>query len=289
MLKKAPPVPTFDQRWSAWGAGFGGTSTTSGNAAVGSNNVTASDYGYAAGMDYHVSPQTVYGFALAGGGTGWSLAQALGSGRSDSFEIGGYGATHWGPAYLSGALAFANHWFTTNRAALGDALQANFDGQSYGARLEGGYRFGVLPTLGVAPYAAVQAQDFHTPGYSESDLTGGGMGLSYASMNATDVRTELGSRFDAPTVVAGMPLIPQGRIAWAHDFVSDPSLSAAFETLPRAIFTVFGAPIPNDSALVSAGAELFIGARWSLLVQFDGEFANGSQTYAGTGTLRYSW
>jgi len=26
-----------------------------------------------------------------------------------------------------------------------------------------------------------------------------------------------------------------------------------------------------------------------VLAQFDGEFANTSQTYAGTGTLRYSW
>jgi hypothetical protein len=27
----------------------------------------------------------------------------------------------------------------------------------------------------------------------------------------------------------------------------------------------------------------------SLLAKFDGEFANGSQTYAGSGTLRYTW
>ena len=41
-------------------------------------------------------------------------------------------------------------------------------------------RAGVLPTLGVTPYAALQAQVFHTPAYSESDVSGGGFGLSYA-------------------------------------------------------------------------------------------------------------
>ena len=30
-------------------------------------------------------------------------------------------------------------------------------------------------------------------------------------------------------------------------------------------------------------------ANWSLLGKFDGQFANGSQTYAGAGTLRYTW
>jgi uncharacterized protein with beta-barrel porin domain len=108
-------------------------------------------------------------------------------------------------------------------------------------------------------------------------------------MNATDVRGEIGSRFDAPTLVAGLPLILRGRVAWAHDFVNNPSLSAAFETLPGGSFTVNGAPIAHESALTSAGAELFITPRWTLLAKFDGEFASGSQTYAGSGTLRYSW
>jgi hypothetical protein len=38
-----------------------------------------------------------------------------------------------------------------------------------------------------------------------------------------------------------------------------------------------------------AGAEFLITPRPTLLAKFDGEFANGSQTYAGSGTLRYTW
>ena len=291
ILNKAPPKLTFDQRWTAWGSAYGGSNSASGNAGVGSNNVTANAFGFAGGMDYHLLPTTVVGFALAGAGTNWGLANALGTGRSDALQVGVYGINWFGPAYLAGALAFSNHWFTTNRSALGDELTANFIGQSYGARIEGGYRYAVLPTLGVTPYGAVQFQDFHTPAYSESqsDLTSGGFGLSFNAMNATDVRTELGSRFDAPTLVYGKPLVLYGRVAWAHDFVGDPALSAVFQTLPGTNFTVFGAPIPHDSALTSAGAQLFLSANWSLIAKFDGEFAPGSQTYAGTGTLRYTW
>jgi len=240
-------------------------------------------------MDYHVSPFTVAGFALAGAGTNWGLVNALGGGRSDAVQFGAYSLTWFGPAYLAGALAFTNHWFTTNRSALGDQLTANFEGQSYGARFEGGYRYALLPAFGVTPYGALQVQDFQTPSYSESDVTGGGFGLSYAAMNATDIRSELGARFDDPTLLAGMPLILRGRLAWAHDWVSNPSLSAAFESLPGSSFTVNGAPIPQDSALASAGAQLFFTANWSLIAKFEGEFAPGSQTYGGSGTLRHTW
>lgn len=114
-------------------------------------------------------------------------------------------------------------------------------------------------------------------------------GLSYNAMNATDVRSELGARFDDPTLLYRKPLIPFGRVAWAHDWVSNPSLNAVFESLPGASFTVNGAPMPANSALTTAGAQLFLSHNWSLLAKFEGEFATGSQTYAGSGTLRYTW
>jgi outer membrane autotransporter protein len=288
ILTKAPPQ-SFEQRWTAWGSAYGGANNANGDPAAGTNNVRASTFGFAGGMDYHLTPYTVVGFALAGAGTNWGLANAIGGGRSDALQAGAYGISWFGPAYVAGALSFSNHWFTTDRSALGDALTANFVGQGYGARLEGGYRYAVLPAFAVTPYGAVQFQDFRTPAYNETDQTGGGLGLSFASMNATDVRTELGARFDDPTIIYNKPLILFGRLAWAHDIVSNPTLSAAFEVLPGGTFTVNGAPIPRDSALTTAGAQLFLTPQWTLLAKFEGEFGPGSQTYAGTGTLRYSW
>jgi uncharacterized protein with beta-barrel porin domain len=113
--------------------------------------------------------------------------------------------------------------------------------------------------------------------------------LSFCSSTAPDGRTELGCGLDGPSVVGVMPLILRGRLAWAHDFVANPTLSAAFQALPGGTFTVNGAPIPRDSALTTAGAELFLTPRWTLLAKFEGEFGAGSQTYGGTGTLRYTW
>jgi uncharacterized protein with beta-barrel porin domain len=128
ILTKAPPQ-SFEQRWTAWGSAYGGANNANGDPAVGSNNVTASTFGFAGGMDYHVTPYTVVGFALAGAGTNWGLANALGTGRSDALQAGAYGISWFGPAYIAGALSFSNHWFTTNRSALGDAITASFVGQ----------------------------------------------------------------------------------------------------------------------------------------------------------------
>jgi outer membrane autotransporter protein len=146
-------APTFEQRWTAWGGAYGGSNRTSGDlAVVGSHDLSARAAGFAGGLDYHLSRESVVGFAVAGGGTDWSLAQGLGGGRSDAFQAGVYGATRAGPAYLAAALAYTNHWMSTDRFAFaGDHLTASFNAQSLGARVESGYRFATVYG-GLTPY-----------------------------------------------------------------------------------------------------------------------------------------
>src|ERR1700712_1296673 len=98
MATKAPyfaPQPV--NRWSVWGAAYGGSATTDGNAIVGSHKTNRRAPG-------------------AGGGTNYSLSDALGTGRSDLFQAGVFGRQNIGAAYLSAAFAYGLHDVTTNRA-----------------------------------------------------------------------------------------------------------------------------------------------------------------------------
>ncbi len=103
----------FNPGWSVWGAPFGGGASTSGNAALGSNNATAREFGFAAGADYRFSPSTLAGFALAGGGTHFSVS-GFGSGRSDLFQAGVFVRHAVGAAYVTGALAYGWQDVTTD-------------------------------------------------------------------------------------------------------------------------------------------------------------------------------
>ena len=81
-----------------------------------------------------------------------------------------------------------------------------------------------------------------------------GFGLGFAGRTATDTRSELGARFDNQILLyPGAVLAMRARLAWAHDWVSDPVLGAVFQTLPGAGFIVNGATPAQNSALASAG------------------------------------
>ena len=79
----------FGARWNVWASGYGGSSSVSGDASTGSHSTTSRIYGTAVGADYLLSPKTIAGFALAGGGTNFSVVNS-GSGRSDLFQAGAF-------------------------------------------------------------------------------------------------------------------------------------------------------------------------------------------------------
>src|SRR6266699_5936649 len=198
ITKAVPRNPLFDPRWSVWAAGFGGSQTTDGNAALGSNATTSRLGATAVGADYWFSPNTIAGFALAGGATEFSVTNG-GSGRSDLFQAGAFIKHRVGAAYLAGALAYGWQDITTDRTvniAGVDRLRAQFNANAFSGRVEGGYRF-VTPWMGITPYAAAQFTTFDLPAYAEQALSGANtFALAYGSKSVTASRSELGLRSD---------------------------------------------------------------------------------------------
>ena len=291
MFTKAPPVPTFEQRWSVWAAGYGGSQRTDGNAALGSNDTRSRVYGTAVGLDYRLSPNTLAGIALAGGGTNFSV-NTLGYGRSDLFQAGAFIRHNVGPAYFTGALAYGWQDISTDRtvavAAL-DHLRARFNANAWSGRIEGGYRF-ATNGLGITPYAAGQFTTFDLPAYAEQAIVGSNQfALAYGAKSVTDARSELGVRTDKSFAMPNGIFTLRGRAAWAHDYDPNRSIGATFQTLPGASFVVNGAALASDSALITASAEMKWLNGWSAAATFEGEFSNVTSSYAGKGVLRYAW
>jgi uncharacterized protein with beta-barrel porin domain len=291
VYNKAPAFAPFEQRWSVWAAGFGGSQTTSGDPGVGSNSATSQIAATAVGADYLFSPNTIAGFAMAGGGTNFSVANG-GGGRSDLFQAGAFIRHTEGPAYVSAALAYGWQDVSTDRmvniAGLDD-LHANFNANAYSGRIESGYRF-LTPWMGLTPYAAGQFTTLDLPSYAEQALTGANtFALSYNSKSVTDGRTELGFRADKSFAMQDSILTLRSRLAWAHDYNPDRNVAATFQALPGASFVVNGAAMASDSALTTASAELKWKNGWSVAATFEGEFSDVTNSYAGKGMLRYVW
>jgi uncharacterized protein with beta-barrel porin domain len=285
---------TVERRWGTWAAAYGAQAKRDADTVSGSHALDARNGGGAAGVDYRVSASTVIGAAMSGGFTNWGV-DTLGSGRGDMVQAGLYSSTRLGNGYVSAAATYGWHDLGTSRTVVlpgaFDRLDASFRAQSYGGRIEAGYRIALM-NFGITPYAAGQAQSFHTPAYSETGLAGGsGFALAYAAQSSSQIRSELGSRFDGRFVMldGGSELILRGRAAWLHDYSDRITAAASFQVLPGTEFTVTGAPVVRDAALVSLGSELRFARGFSLASKVDAELSGHGNAYSGTATLRYGW
>ena len=292
--KAAPRAPAFEPRWRTWASAFGGGQITDGNAATGSSTTTSRIFGVAAGADYWLSPATVAGFALAGGGTGFSVASG-GSGRTDLLQAGAFIRHTAGSAHVSAAAAYGWHDVTTDRSVTIqgiDQLRARFVADSFSGRVEGGNRY-VAPWfggLGLTPYAAAQVTLTRLPAYAETVVSGtNAFALSYQAKDVTAPRTELGLRSDKSFAVNDAVLTLRGRAAWAHDFNPVTAASATFQALPGASFVVNGAAGAREAALTTAAAELKWLNGFALAATFEGGFSAVTRSYAGKSVASYRW
>ncbi|MDO9062348.1 MAG: autotransporter outer membrane beta-barrel domain-containing protein, partial [Bradyrhizobium sp.] len=241
--------------------------------------------------DFRFSPNTLAGFALAGGGTSFGV-NGFGGGRSDLFQAGAFLRHTAGPAYLSAALAYGWQDITTDRTvtiAGVDQLRAKFNANAWSGRAEGGYRY-ITPWMGLTPYAAGQFVTFELPNYAETVVSGANtFALGYAARSVTATRSEFGLRADRSFAMQDAILTLRGRAAWAHNFNPDRSITPTFQTLPGASFVVNGAAQARDAALATASAEMKWLNGFSLAATFEGEFSDVTRSYGGKGVARYSW
>jgi uncharacterized protein with beta-barrel porin domain len=301
LIYKALPgyVLPEPSRWGIWAAAYGGQNNAAGDPAAGSNDRSSRAYGSVIGLDYWVTPHTMVGVAVGGGGTSFGVADSLGGGHSDMFQSAVYSFSRFGAAYVAAALAYAWQAETTGRFPLvagAEQLSAGFSANNVGGRVEGGYRFGIgnpfgLPEIGLIPYGALQMQAFRTPAYNESSASGASpFALAYAAQTTTVSRTELGAWLDGAVALDnGAILALRTRAAWGYDRWSGLAINAAFQSLPGSGFTVVGAVPAHDSLLASLGAEIAFRNGISVAALLDTALSSNSQTYIESLRIRYIW
>jgi uncharacterized protein with beta-barrel porin domain len=96
-------------------------------------------------------------------------------------------------------------------------------------------------------------------------------------------RSEPGVRTDKSFALNDAILALRGRAAWAHNFDTERSIAATFQSLPGASFVINGVAQARDAALVTVAAEMTWANGFAAAATFEGEFSNTTESYAGKG------
>jgi outer membrane autotransporter protein len=279
----APAAPGPDRTWWAQGVGAWGKINSDGNAA----DVSRSLGGFFTGFDQRFGQWRV---GIAGGYTNSSVSVSAraSSANIEAAHLAAYAGTSFGAWNLRTGAAVSFDQISTSRSIVfpgfSDAVSARYHGTNGQVFGEAGYGMAFGP-VAVEPFAGLAYVHIGSTSFTET----GGLAALAGSGSKNDIGySTLGARAATHVPLAnGMLLTPRASLAWQHAFGDvTPTAALAFKTagIP---FTIAGAPIARDSALVDAGFDLNVGWQAAVGLSYVGVLANAAHDHSVKGN--FSW
>lgn len=266
---------------TAWTQGYGswGESRATDNTGA----LSRSTGGFLAGLDAPVGAGRL-GLAAGYGQSNYSVGTLASSGQADTSSIAAYGSTEWGLVQVRAGASYSWNDLSSGRTVwLAGQAQRLTSGQNGGTtqvfgELARGFD---LPGVRVEPFAGLSYVNVALGGFSE---TGGSAALSSGGQSQQTTYSNIGLRA-AKSFTAGTGVLAlHGGLAWQYAF-GDLSPAIAMGFAGGAPFTVSGAPIARNAALVDAGIDYVASANFTLGIAYSGQLSGQSQDNAVTGRL----
>jgi outer membrane autotransporter protein len=265
-------VAADTDRFAVWSQAFGawGETDSDGNAA----SFSRSTGGLLVGADALAGD---WRLGLLGGYSHTSFdADARNSaGDSDNYHLGLYAGTTMGNLALRTGAAYSWHRISTARnvdfGGFADQLSADYDAAT--AQAFGELAYDVKKgRFAFEPFANLAYVSLHSDGFTEQ---GGDAALSSGSSTTDTTFTTLGVRASTEIALGTMTATARGMLGWRHAF-GDVTPLSTFAFAGGDPFTIAGAPIARDAALLETGLDLQLAANATLAISYDGQFGGGA-------------
>ncbi|ALM83092.1 autotransporter domain-containing protein [Bordetella sp. N] len=272
-----------------WAQVFGNWRTLRGTGD--SAEVRQSDGGLFVGGD-----QAVGGGWRAGGALGYTGSHSSIKGQSSRADVDSYsGVIYGGKGFAAGSgkinltlgMGYTWHDIETRRGVNGagvvQQLKASYSANTTQFFTELGYALPVNERIVLEPFVGADFSDQRTRGFGEA---GGDAALMGKSTHNQVGSSTLGLRAQT-TFESGSA---HGRLyataGWRHSYGDlDPTTTMAFDGSQS--FSVAGAPIARDAAVVSLGADIAVTRSTTVGVNYGGQFGGGNRQNSGAVNVRW--
>ncbi|WP_436123596.1 autotransporter-associated beta strand repeat-containing protein [Aminobacter sp. LjRoot7] len=260
------------ERMAFWGQAYGswGKTGSDGNAAAFGRTTGGFIGGLDAGFGDHLRVGAFAGYSNGS----FDADDRASSGDSSAYHAGVFAGGQWEAFSLRTGAAYSWTDIETSRtvafADFKDKLTASYDAGTTQVFGEASYRLQTGDAI-VEPFAALAYINVKTDGFTEK----GGQAALTADASTTETTfTTLGVRASTDIAIRGMDAKLHGMAGWRHAFGDvTPLTSVAFSG--GSAFTIAGAPVAKDVAIVEAGLDLALTPDSKFGVAYTGQFGSG--------------
>jgi outer membrane autotransporter protein len=274
-----------------WLTGFGGGGGIGGGGDA--HGISYAMGGIAGGVEHHFDPALLAGVAFGYARSGYATSGISGNGNLNTFSAALYARYAPGNWYVDGVLGYGYGYGTLDRSIMFPGVTRGASGSPSANELlsgvETGYRITLTEHTALTPFVAMQGIAIFQNAAGESGA--GAIDLHVRGASTASARGIIGAEL-THLVPIGLPepLLLTLRAGWGHEFANvSRSITASFDGLPGAAFTVHGVPVPRDAALIGIGARLAVRKSVDVFLSYDGSLAGRASTQGGSAGLRLTF
>jgi fibronectin-binding autotransporter adhesin len=285
--KAPPPVPqpSPTNRWGVWSSSSGDFVNLDGTSAAQGYRFT--NFGISAGVDYLVIPDHFAVGLFGGYSHTWVSFSPSGSATANTGR-GGLYATYFNQGWWVNVAAWGGGSdYSTSRQALAGTANGSTGGWEVSTYGEAGKDF-QCGNLSFGPTLAMQYTNVHVNGFGEN---GSLVPLNIHGDSQDSLTTDVGGRAYYKWHLGNIPVIPNVRLAWEHEyFVSTLPITVSAPLLDNATATFNGPFVGHDSLIINAN----ISVQWTpqiwMTIGYDGQLARENySSNAVSGTFSFSF
>lgn len=205
------------------------------------------------------------------------------SARSDGYHLGLYGGTQWGGIGLRTGVAYTRHAIDTRRNVAVPGLADNPRGRYHAGAWQAFGELGaavVRDALRVEPFVSLAHVGLRTDGYREH---GGDAALSGLRTRTDVTFTTVGVRAEHAWLAGGAATL-RGMLGWRRAF-GDTTPGASHGFHGGQAFTIEGAPIARDMAVIEAGLDWQLAPGATLGVSYSGQWSGRARDHGARAAL----
>jgi len=279
------PLPlSYDYGWDVWAQGYGEGGD------IGESGVSGINYGtggLAAGVDRWFSHETLLGLFGGWADSNVDLDTGLAGVDAENWRVGLHGLHRFANAYLMGSFHYGDNQYSGNRNTIFGNARSDFDGNEWGAYLEGGMPIFVESTQWkIQPLIAYQYLNVEQDGFTE---TGAGVGnLTFAGQSTDSHRLSLGVFLARDLFCLNKKVTPYLDLRWTKELGDNDALING-TTSTAGAFQVPGFSLGDDFIDVSAGTVIQLCPNTQFTLGYEGRFSEDSSFSGGVGQIRVNF
>ncbi|GEM_PF-2446756 len=201
--------------------------------------------------------------------------KGLGRAKIDSFRVGPYMSYYSGRFYIDSSVSFGYHLNSTERniefAGINRTAEGNYSAYDLSLYTSAGYEID-FDKWTLTPSVSLQYTCYRSQSFKETGA--GDLGLKVDSDTQKSLLSRMGLRLHTITELAGMKLVPEFFVGYAHEFMNEKDIHARF----TGGVTKFSTDIDSgrkNSVYFGAGLSTLLKENISAFVSYEGEAYSG--------------